>query len=190
MVAHWNRGALGRRVINIYNGPNGDTYLFKLDKRPGEESNMLLLVESGIQFHTTQQDYENPGSPSPFCSTLRKHLRGLRLETVQQVGHYDRVVHVVFGSGGAQRHSLILELYARGNLLLSNANYQILSLLRSHEYEKGNVQVKVGHAYPVTYATTQTMAAPPPTTTATTTKPSQEGDDNNDYENADAIIDP
>ena len=32
MVAHWNRVALGRRVINIYNGPNSDTYIFKMDK--------------------------------------------------------------------------------------------------------------------------------------------------------------
>ena len=32
MVAHLNRVALGRRVINIYNGPNGDTYIFKMDK--------------------------------------------------------------------------------------------------------------------------------------------------------------
>jgi predicted ribosome quality control (RQC) complex YloA/Tae2 family protein len=154
MVAHWNREALGRRVINIYDGPNGDTYLFKLDKKVGEVSNLLLIVESGMRFHSTLQSFENPGMPSPFCSKMRKHLRGLRLETVQQLGKMDRVVNLVFGSGEKQRHSLILEFYARGNIILANSQYQILSLLRSHEYD--NVQVKVGHAYPVTYATTMT----------------------------------
>lgn len=165
MVAHWNRVALGRRVINIYNGPNGDTYLFKLDKHSGEASNMLLLLESGIRFHSTIESYENPGMPSPFCAKLRKHLRGLRLESVQQLGQKDRVIMLTFGSGDAQRHTLILELYARGNILLTNSNYIILSLLRSHDYHDndgannisaGTVKVQVGHAYPVTYATTST----------------------------------
>jgi predicted ribosome quality control (RQC) complex YloA/Tae2 family protein len=201
MVSHWNRVAVGRRVINIYNGPNGETYIFKLDKRCSNNNNdnkngnseissveddpscasstnLLLLMESGVRFHTSQQPYENPGMPSPFCAKLRKHLRGLRLEQVTQLGKMDRVVHLVFGSGDTQRHSLMLEFYARGNIVLTNSSYTILSLLRSHEYtttsninknnkekegEEGkgiakedSVQVKVGHAYPVTYATTIT----------------------------------
>ena len=185
MVAHLNRVALGRRVINIYNGPNGDTYIFKMDKLTSANdgntamddhqkvasSNMLLLLESGVRFHTSHQPQENPGMPSQFCAKLRKHLRGLRLEQVTQLGTMDRVVHFVFGSGDAQRHSLMLELYARGNLVLTNSSYTILSLLRSHEYNKSNngnssenttddaIQVKVGHAYPVTYATTITASS-------------------------------
>eukprot|EP00535_Pseudo-nitzschia_heimii_P001273 CAMPEP_0197180028 /NCGR_PEP_ID=MMETSP1423-20130617/4791_1 /TAXON_ID=476441 /ORGANISM="Pseudo-nitzschia heimii, Strain UNC1101" /LENGTH=1275 /DNA_ID=CAMNT_0042630047 /DNA_START=123 /DNA_END=3950 /DNA_ORIENTATION=+ len=199
MVSYLNRVALGRRVINIYNGPNGDTYIFKMDKLTSSNdgttdtnsndeeiasSNMLLLLESGVRFHTSRQPYENPGMPSQFCAKLRKHLRGLRLEQVTQLGTMDRVVHFVFGSGDAQRHSLMLELYARGNLVLTNSSYTILSLLRSHEYNKSNensdkmvdagnsssnngnvtensetIQVKVGHAYPVTYATTMTASS-------------------------------
>jgi len=189
MVAHLNRVALGRRVVNIYNGPNGDTYIFKMDKLTSANdnpenhdqkiasSNMMLLLESGVRFHTYNQPHENPGMPSQFCAKLRKHLRGLRLEQVTQLGTMDRVVHFVFGSGDAQRHSLMLELYARGNLVLTNSSYTILSLLRSHEYSNNNnnnantennsnsnsnnnetIQVKVGHAYPVTYATTITAA--------------------------------
>jgi predicted ribosome quality control (RQC) complex YloA/Tae2 family protein len=153
LVAYWNRTVLGRRVINIYNGPNGDTYLFKLDKlSKDEDSNLMIIIESGIRFHTTRQPYENPGAPTPFCSKLRKHLRGLRLEQVQQLGLKDRVVNLVFGSGETQRHSLILELYARGNIILANAKYEIQCLLRSHEYD--GVKVQVGHVYPITYATT------------------------------------
>lgn len=64
---------------------------------------------------------------------------------------------LTFGSGEAQRHSLILEFYARGNVILTNSNFVILALLRSHDYD-GAVKVQVGHAYPITYATT--MDAP------------------------------
>jgi predicted ribosome quality control (RQC) complex YloA/Tae2 family protein len=166
MVSHLNRVALSRRVINIYNGPTGDTYLFKLDKPSGEDGNLMLILESGVRFHTTQLSYANPGMPTPFCAKLRKHIRGLRLERVEQLGHFDRVIHLVFGSGDSQRHSLVLELYARGNLIMCNSKFEILSLLRSHEYE--NVKVQVGHVYPITYATT----------TSTTTT-SEEGNDDN-----------
>ena len=135
MVAHWNRVAVGRRVINIYDGNTGDRYLFKLDKQSSDDTNMLLLLESGIRLHTTTESYENPGMPSPFCAKLRKHLRGLRLENVQQLGQQDRVVLLTFGSGESQRHALIVEFYARGNVILTNSNYTILSLLRSHDYD-------------------------------------------------------
>ena len=226
MVSYLKCVALGRRVINIYNGPNGETYLFKLDKnntnavvatttttgatdsqdgtqddgqsraassseqdsnndnivqqqQQADVRNLMLLVESGLRFHTTEKPYENPGMPSPFCSKLRKHLRGLRLESVQQLGTRDRVVHFIFGSGEQQRHSIILELYARGNLILLNSKYEILALLRSHEYtassnndndenNAGGVQVKVGHVYPVTYATTMSTTSVDPSTSSST----------------------
>lgn len=43
---------------------------------------------------------------------LRKHLRGRRLESVQQLGA-DRIVDLQFGSAEAAYH-LIIELYDRG----------------------------------------------------------------------------
>ncbi|KAL7538662.1 hypothetical protein ACHAWF_006173, partial [Thalassiosira exigua] len=72
--------------------------------------------------------------PSTFCTKLRKHLRGLRLEGVVQLGKLDRVVDLRFGSGD-RAHHLILELYGRGNLILCDREYRILTLLRTHEYD-------------------------------------------------------
>ena len=141
----------GRRIINIYDGvSDADSFLIKLDGNP----KYLVFLESGIRIHITQQhqSLQQDGMPSPFCSKLRKHLRGLRLERIRQLGNHDRVVHLVFGTG-EKRCSLILELYARGNLILTNASYEILALLRSHEYHDAQVQVKVGQVYPVMYAT-------------------------------------
>lgn len=114
--------------------------------------------------------------PSNFAMKLRKHLRNLRLENVTQLGNLDRVVDFRFGSGNYAHH-LLLELYAQGNLILTDGNYRILALLRTHEYEvvkneEGDVEndnnndnkidgskneevkVRVGNVYPVTFATT------------------------------------
>ena len=164
MVSHLNHVALGRRVINIYEGDSNDAFLFKFDHSghdsagDKEKEKLMLYMESGIRFHTTNMTTagggaaQNKNAPlAPFVFQLRKQLRGLRLEQVTQLGKGDRVVHFVFGMG-EQRRCLLLELYAKGNIVLTDANYQILALLRSHHYAGDTVQVKVGHVYPVTYA--------------------------------------
>jgi predicted ribosome quality control (RQC) complex YloA/Tae2 family protein len=212
MVSHLNHVALGRRVINIYEGDTSEAFLFKLDhnattntngngnnnnnsgnittttteeEQDKEKQKLMLYVESGIRFHCTLRQNAQTNTVgnsnnnnkhvqlAPFVFQLRKHLRGLRLEHVTQLGQGDRVVHFVFGMG-LQRRALLLELYAKGNLVLCDAQYQILALLRSHQYPSsssaaagagatttstsqkntttGTVQVQVGQVYPVTYA--------------------------------------
>jgi len=61
---------------------------------------------------------------------LRKHLNNKRLEKVAQLG-FDRIVDFQFGSGEASYH-VILELYDRGNIILTDYNWIILNVLRPH----------------------------------------------------------
>lgn len=169
---------LGLKVINIYDIDNR-TYTFKLAVPGGEK--VTLLLESGARFHTTAYARERsvPGElPSVFAMKLRKYLRGKGLEDVRQLG-MDRVVVFRFGQGEGALH-LILELYASGNLVLTDANYLILALLRTHQYEQGPDKavdgevvgndaeagpgmgegrveesgrvVRVGHVYPLAFA--------------------------------------
>jgi predicted ribosome quality control (RQC) complex YloA/Tae2 family protein len=49
---------------------------------------------------------------------------------VRQLG-VDRVVDFTFGAGETASH-LILEMYAQGNVILTNHKYEVLTLLRSH----------------------------------------------------------
>jgi predicted ribosome quality control (RQC) complex YloA/Tae2 family protein len=171
MVAWMQRNLAGRRVVNVYDGESGESYIFKLD---GSYGKCFLLVESGIRFHPLEHFDAGKSMPSPFCAKLRKHMRGLRLEHIQQLGLTDRVILMQFGSG-ASRHSLILELYAKGNLILTNAEYSILALLRSHTYSNtadavtseitgekrdGDVTVQIGNVYPVSLATTTSTNDP------------------------------
>mmetsp|Transcript_4276 Transcript_4276/g.7035 ORF Transcript_4276/g.7035 Transcript_4276/m.7035 type:complete len:1261 (+) Transcript_4276:138-3920(+) len=138
-----------------------------------DSKRVMLLIESGVRFHpTTHYSQSSSGSssmPSNFAMKLRKHLRNLRLENVTQLGNLDRVVDFRFGSG-SYAHHLLLELYAQGNIILTDGEYRILALLRTHEYEVKNdesegggnenndeVKVRVGNVYPVTFATTLSM---------------------------------
>jgi len=65
---------------------------------------------------------------------LRKHLRTKKLTNIAQLG-IDRVVDLTFGVGETAHHILV-ELYASGNIILTDSSYTILSLLRSHKFEE------------------------------------------------------
>jgi predicted ribosome quality control (RQC) complex YloA/Tae2 family protein len=111
----------------------------------------MLLLESGTRFHTTKFARDRNDMPSPFAMKLRKYLRTKRLEDVRQLGS-DRVVDFKFGSGEGLFH-IILELYASGNIVLTDANYEIIALLRSHTFEDG-VAVQVSQIYPIGFTST------------------------------------
>ena len=153
MVRDIRASLLGQRVANIYD-LNDKTYLFKFAV-PGKSEKMLLLLESGVRFHTTKYARDKNDLPSPFAMKLRKHIRTRRLEDVKQLCN-DRVVDFKFGSGDAVFH-IILELYANGNIILADGNYEILALLRSHQFEE-DVAIKVNEIYPMAFATSMDTA--------------------------------
>ena len=189
MTSYLQNTILGYKVVNIYDGLSGkDVLLFKLastgtangnnltssDKASDKNDNnkygsnkQMLLLESGIRFHLTSHESNSQQQPGQFAMKLRKHIRGSRLEGVRQLGNLDRVVDFRFGSGD-RAHHIILELYASGNVILTDSKFEILGLLRTHNYEqqkgKSNatvdsdvrndrVRVAVHEIYPVTFAT-------------------------------------
>lgn len=87
---------------------------------------------------------------------LRKAIRAKRLENIVQYG-FDRVIDMTFGSGDVAHH-LICEFYAGGNIVLTDANYKILALLRTYKAEDGSMNVSIGESYPT--AAQQTLKLP------------------------------
>lgn len=143
------RAMEGRRVANVYD-INDRCYLLKLAASKDSEKSFLLL-ESGVRFHGTAFfNRSQSQTPSPFTMILRRFLRTKRLERVDQLG-MDRVVDFKFGSGESANH-LILELYSTGNIVLTDANYEVLALLRSHQFSEELV-LKVGEIYPISCCT-------------------------------------
>ena len=144
MAAEVNALLQGSWVQNIYTAEDPKTFLFKLT---GRGDKYMLLLESGIRFHPTEFVREKSEMPSGFAMKLRKHVRGRKLEYCRQVG-LDRVVDFAFGKG-TQHHHVVLELYAGGNVVLTNETGLILTILRPYTLEEGNSQrVAVGEKYP------------------------------------------
>jgi predicted ribosome quality control (RQC) complex YloA/Tae2 family protein len=67
----------------------------------------------------------------------------------------DRVVDLQFGKGEHAYHILI-ELYAAGNVILTDHEYTILSLLRSHKFDE-TAKIQIKEKYPFTSAAGMTI---------------------------------
>ncbi|XP_051723834.1 ribosome quality control complex subunit NEMF-like [Ctenopharyngodon idella] len=145
VIAEINAKCVGMRVNNIYD-IDTKTYLIKLQK---PDCKSVLLIESGIRIHLTEFDWPKNIMPSGFAMKCRKHLKSRRLVHVKQLG-VDRIVDMQFGSDEAAYH-LILELYDRGNIILTDHQFTILNLLRFRTAEAEDVDVKIAvrERYPV-----------------------------------------
>ncbi|KAL3505591.1 hypothetical protein ACH5RR_030973 [Cinchona calisaya] len=145
------RRLIGMRCSNVYD-LSPKTYVFKLMNssgvtESGESEKVLLLMESGVRLHTTAYLRDKSNTPSGFTLKLRKHIRTRRLEDVRQLG-YDRIVLFQFGLG-ANAHYVILELYAQGNIILTDSEFMVMTLLRSHRDDNKGFAIMSRHRYPV-----------------------------------------
>ncbi|KAL0367831.1 UNVERIFIED_CONTAM: Nuclear export mediator factor NEMF [Sesamum radiatum] len=145
------RRLIGMRCSNVYD-LSPKTYVFKLMSssgvtESGESEKVLLLMESGVRLHTTVYMRDKSNTPSGFTLKLRKHIRTRRLEDVRQLG-YDRIILFQFGLG-VNAHFIILELYAQGNIILTDSEFTVLTLLRSHRDDNKGFAIMSRHRYPV-----------------------------------------
>ncbi|XP_042310967.1 nuclear export mediator factor NEMF [Sceloporus undulatus] len=146
VIAELRQSLLGMRVSNVYDVDN-KTYLIRLQK---PDVKATLLLESGIRIHTTEFEWPKNMMPSSFAMKCRKHLKTRRLVSVKQLG-VDRIVDFQFGSDEAAYH-LIIELYDRGNIVLTDHEYLILNILRFRTDEADDVKFAVREHYPIDHA--------------------------------------
>lgn len=140
----------GIKVHNVYD-INAKTYILKLTKA-GFKLN--LLIESGIRMHLINNFPEKNDKPNNFAQKLRKHLRGLFLDSVEQIG-VERIVRLKFSGADTANLSftfyLVVELYAKGNIILLDSQNVILALLRVHTYDEEH-KVAPKEVYPLALA--------------------------------------
>ncbi|KAI1707999.1 nuclear export mediator factor Nemf [Ditylenchus destructor] len=142
-VIHDLRELISMRVVNVYD-VNSKTYIIKFQK-PNEKA--FILFESGIRIHRTTYDWPKAMFPSGFSMKFRKHINQKRLTNVSQVG-IDRIIDLQFGDDERICH-VIVELYDRGNVILTDHNYVILNILRPRTDADTDVRFSVRERYPL-----------------------------------------
>ena len=122
----------------------------KLARSGDDGDKVLLLIESGMRFHSIDIMPPKDDAPSNFSLKLRKHIRSRRLLSIRQLG-VDRIVQLSFSGSGTNGvgYHLLLEFFAGGNIILTDDKYQVLTLLRSHRDDAKGVAIMARHLYPI-----------------------------------------
>ncbi|KAF2850219.1 hypothetical protein T440DRAFT_424923 [Plenodomus tracheiphilus IPT5] len=127
------------RVTNVYD-LSSRIFLLKFHKPDHREQ---LLVDSGFRCHLTEYARTTAAAPSTFVAKLRKYLKTRRVTSIAQIGT-DRILELQFSDG---LYRLYLEFYAGGNIVLTDANLNVLSLLRNVDEGEEHERLRVGLQY-------------------------------------------
>jgi len=83
-----------------------------------------LIIEAGKRIHLSKHFRASPELPQAFPMLLRKYLMGGRVVSVEQ-HDFDRIVKIGIERAGV-RSTLIVELFARGNVLIVDTENKII----------------------------------------------------------------
>ena len=117
----------GARVDKSFQ-PTKDTVVMRFHK--AGTGRLDLVIQAGKRIHISQYPLTNPQNPPAFPMLLRKRVKGANVVSVEQ-HNFDRVVEIKMKK--EETYTLIVELFAKGNIILLNeANEIILPLKRKH----------------------------------------------------------
>jgi len=115
---------IGAHVKNIYS-TSKKALLVKFSNK------QKLLIDPPSKLHITSREHEKI-NPTPNATFLRKALDNARVERIWQLG-FDRVAAIRLGTAEGPVF-LVIEMYANGNIILTDKNMKIANLLRPVEH--------------------------------------------------------
>jgi len=129
------------KVSQIYHPENNVLLLQLHAPRRGKQ---LLKIVSGKWLCLTQQK-ESALKPSGFCMQLRKYIDNAIIKNLYQQGS-ERVV--VFEIEKLEKFYLIIELFSKGNIILTDAKNVIITALENQEWKDRTIKPKEKYVFP------------------------------------------
>ena len=133
LVEEFNESILYSRINKINNLSN-DEFIFSI--RKGKNLKLYVSANSSAsRIQLTNNNYENPQTPSNFCSVLRKYLMGGIIEKINQINN-DRIIKFKIKNfdelGYEKYYFLITELMGKhSNIILTNSDNIIIESLKN-----------------------------------------------------------
>ncbi|HML04654.1 MAG TPA: ribosome rescue protein RqcH [Methanobacterium sp.] len=132
----------GARVDKAFQ-PTKDTVLIRF--HVSGRGRVDVVFQAGIRMHLTQYPLPNPKIPPNFPMLLRKYIKGATVEDIRQ-HHFDRIVEIQVKK--EQRFTLVVELFAKGNIILLNEEGMIILPLKRKLWSDRKISSKEEYKYP------------------------------------------
>jgi predicted ribosome quality control (RQC) complex YloA/Tae2 family protein len=152
LVKELNKNLLNLRLNNIYD-MNDKQYLFKFDIKEKNNIQEKLLFNNKLYLNYNHGKYlfldskpiqERKMLPNSVCYKMKEGIKNKRITEVFQPNN-DKII--VFGFGFTETtHYLIMEFFSSGNMILTDNEYNIITLIRIHDYDDNN-KVRVRNKY-------------------------------------------
>lgn len=131
------------KISKIYEPAPGEL-LFQLHSTSAGKQ--LLRLIPGVAVLLAEEKAQTPLSPSAYCIRIRKLLEGLVIKSVQQVGG-ERIIAIA-GTVRGENRTLYLELFGKGNCVITDAAGIILLTMRIMEMRDRTVKAKQQYQLP------------------------------------------
>jgi predicted ribosome quality control (RQC) complex YloA/Tae2 family protein len=152
LVKELNKNLLNLRLNNIYD-MNDKQYLFKFDIKEKNDIQQQLLFNNKLYLNYNHGKYlfldskpneERKILPNSVCYKMKEAIKNKRITKVFQPNN-DKIIVLGFGFNETT-HYLIMEFFSSGNMILTDNEYNIITLIRIHDYDDNN-KVRVRNKY-------------------------------------------
>jgi len=133
----------GALVDKIYQLSSKELLIYLFKTGAGKQA---LKVDSGHGIFLTNYQLKKPPYPSSFCMFLRKHLNRAQIVSVKQKD-LERIVEIHLNSKAGEL-ILILELFSKGNFILTDSNYKIINVANVQKWKARTVKKGEIYQYP------------------------------------------
>ena len=132
----------GARVDKSFQ-PTKDTIVVRFHK--AGIGRLDLVMQAGSRIHISQYPLINPQNPPHFPMLLRKRVKGANVISIEQ-HNFDRVV--VIKMQKEQVYTLIVELFAQGNIILLDEEENIITPLKRKHWSDRDISAKREYIFP------------------------------------------
>ncbi|MCK9151297.1 ribosome rescue protein RqcH [Methanobacterium alcaliphilum] len=132
----------GSRVDKSFQ-PTKDTVIIRFHVKG--QGRVDVVFQAGARLHKTQYPMDNPKIPPSFPMLLRKYLKGGIVKEVKQ-HKFDRVVEITISR--EEDYTLVVELFAKGNVILLNQENQIILPLKRKMWSDRKITSKEEYKHP------------------------------------------
>ncbi len=131
------------KVDQIYQPNNNELILAFHKTNIGRK---LLRIVPGTCLYLTSKKSPSPKDQLNFCKFLRKRLLNTRLKAIEQK-NMERIIELNFEFKDS-KFILITEFFSKGNIILCDNEYNILSALQFQSWKDRSIKTKVKYEYP------------------------------------------
>lgn len=129
---------IGAKTDKIYQ-PDENTIILQLHK---EGKKILKIILPSLIFISTTK---SAGEQLNFSKFLRKQLANYRLTNIEQK-NFERILELEFAN--KDKKIMIIELFSKGNVILCDSNYKIISMLKVQSWKDRTIRPNEKYLYP------------------------------------------